>query len=84
MKAAGGFTRLWPSAAVVTLFVIGAYFLTRAVQRSGLSTAYTLGLGVEAVLAVGVGMCLFGERLSPAKLVGIGLIALGVASVRLG
>ena len=84
MKAAGGFTRLWPSAAVITLFVVGAFFLTRAVQRSGLATAYTVGLGIEAILVVTVGVALLGERPSPTKVIGILLIVLGVAGVRLG
>jgi quaternary ammonium compound-resistance protein SugE len=84
MKAAGGFTRLWPSAAVIASFVVGAFFLTRAVQRSGLASAYTVGLGIEAIMVVTVGVGLLGERPSPTKVIGIVLILLGVAGVRLG
>jgi multidrug transporter EmrE-like cation transporter len=84
MKAAAGFTRPWPSAAVVALFVVGAFLLARAVVADGLSTAYTYGLGVEAILSIVVGMCWFGERLSPVQLIGISLIIVGVAGVRLG
>ena len=84
MKAAGGFTQPWPSAAVITLFVVGAFLLTRAVQRTGLATAYTVGLGIEAILVVTVGVGLLGERPSPVKMIGVGLIILGVAGVRLG
>ena len=83
-KSAGGFTRLWPSAAVAMFLLVGAVLLTRAVQHSGLATAYTVGLGVEAVLVVTVGVGLFGERPSPTRLIGIGFIVLGVAGVRIG
>jgi multidrug transporter EmrE-like cation transporter len=84
MKAAGGFTRPWPTVAVVALFVLGAFLLSCAVQTSGLTTAYTIGLGIEAILAIVLGVHLFGEHLSPAKLIGVALILVGVAGLRLG
>jgi small multidrug resistance pump len=84
MKASDGFVRLWPSVMVALLFLLGAAMLTRAVRAGGLATAYTFGLGVEAILAVVVGMWWFDERLSPPKLIGITLIVIGVAGVRLG
>ena len=84
MKASDGFMRLRPSVMVVAMFVLGAFLLTRAVRTDGLATAYTFGLGVEAILAVIVGMYWFGEHLSPAKVIGIALIIIGVTGVRLG
>jgi multidrug transporter EmrE-like cation transporter len=84
MKAADGFTRPWPTVAVVALFVLGAFLLTCAVQKSGLSTAYTIGLAVEAIVSIILGVRLFGEHLSPAKLIGVALILVGVAGVRFG
>jgi multidrug transporter EmrE-like cation transporter len=84
MKASAGFSRLWPSLAVVSLFVLGAFLLTQAVRVSGLATAYTFGLGVEALIAILVGVYYFGERLTPTKLIGVLLIIAGVAGVRGG
>jgi multidrug transporter EmrE-like cation transporter len=84
MKASAGFTRLWPSVAVISLFVLGAYLLTQAVRASGLATAYTFGLGLEALMTILLAIYWFGERLTPTKLVGIALIVLGVAGVRGG
>ncbi len=84
MTMAAGFTRVWPSVAVVGLFAIGSYLLACAVQRGGLSAAYTVGLGVEALLSMGLGIYLFGERPSLTKTLGMGLILVGVAGVRLG
>lgn len=84
MKASHGFTRLSPSLMVVILFVVGAGLLSRAVQRDGLSTAYTLGLGIEAILSIMLGVYLFGEQLSVVKLIGLSLIVVGLAGVRLG
>ncbi|MGH9270302.1 MAG: DMT family transporter [Ilumatobacteraceae bacterium] len=84
MKAADGFTRLWPSVAVTAFFVAGTVLLTHAVRTQGLSMAYTLGLGVEAVVTLSLGHYVFHERLSAAQLLGVGMILLGVGSVRLG
>ncbi len=64
--------------------VVGAFFLTRAVERSGLATAYTVGLGIEAILVVTVAVGLLGERPSLTRLIGVVLIIVGVAGVRLG
>jgi multidrug transporter EmrE-like cation transporter len=84
MKLSEGFTRPLPSVAVTLFFVVGAVLLTQAVRTEGLSMAYTVGLGVEAVFTLLVGLFLFHERLSPTQLLGVGLIILGVSSVRLG
>jgi multidrug transporter EmrE-like cation transporter len=84
MKASLGFTRVWPSLAVVALFVLGAFLLTRAVQLAGLSTTYAIGLGVEAVMSTILGRYLFGEHLSSSQLLGVSLIVAGVVGVRLG
>ena len=83
MKASNGFTRLWPSIAVAALFLAGSVMLARAVRGQGLSTAYVLGLGMEAVVSIGLGMWLFGERVTPGQIAGIVLITAGVAIVRI-
>jgi multidrug transporter EmrE-like cation transporter len=83
MKASNGFTRFWPSSAVLVLFVLGSVLLARAVRLEGLSTAYLLGLGLEALASVGLGLWLYGERLSPGRMAGVVLIAAGVAVVRI-
>ena len=84
MKPSGGFTRLGPSLAVVACFVLGAILLTRAVSNGNLSTTYVLGLGLEAVVSVGVGMLLLGERLTAMQTIGIACILVGLVVVRTG
>lgn len=82
MSAAQGFTRLWPSIAVAVCFVAGAACLTRAVSRHGLSTAFVMGLGIEAIGAVLLGVVLLGERPSVPQMGGLLLIVSGVAVLR--
>lgn len=84
MKTSDGFSRFWPSAAVVSLFVCGSILLARAVQQQGLSVAYVVGLGIEAVVSITIGRYVFGEHLSPYQTFGVVLILAGVAGVRYG
>jgi small multidrug resistance pump len=84
MKGSDGFARLWPSVAALACFLVGAALLTMAVRSDGLSTAYTLGLGMEALVSIALGRYLFGEHLAGGQAVGVGLILAGVVAVRAG
>ena len=84
MKPSGGFTRLGPSLAVVACFLVGAVLLTRAVSQGNLSTTYVIGLGLEALVSVGVGLLLLGERLTALQTVGLACILVGLVVVRTG
>lgn len=82
MKWSDGFSRIVPSAAVGMLFLLGAAAMARAVTADGLSTAFVMGLGIEAVVSVALGVAVLGERLRPMEWGGIGLIVAGVALLR--
>ena len=84
MGVSDGFTRLWPSVIIVACFVIGAVFLTRAVNHGGLSTTYVVALGCEAVISVGIGLALLGEKLTVPQTAGIAIILVGLATVNHG
>jgi small multidrug resistance pump len=84
MRTSAGFTRLWPSLLVAVCFVVGAAFLARAVQMGGLSTTYVVGLGVEAIISVGIGLIILGERLTTTQITGLLIIGVGLLTVRRG
>lgn len=84
MRLSDGFTRLWPSVLVAACFVVGAGFLARAVHRGGLGQTYVLGLGIEAVISVGIGLAVLGERLTVAQTAGIAIILVGLFTVKHG
>jgi multidrug transporter EmrE-like cation transporter len=84
MRFSDGFTKFWPSVIVATCFVVGAGFLARAVNRGPLSTTYVIGLGIEAVISVGIGLALLGERLTAAQTAGIAIILIGLATLKHG
>jgi len=82
MKSSDGFNRLAPSLLVGVLFVVGAGLMAKAVSSDGLSKAFVMGLGVEAVVSVGIGAMVLGERLHLTQWTGLAFIVLGVAVVR--
>jgi len=84
MRLSEGFTRLWPSLVVASCFVVGAAFLAKAVNRGGLSTTFVIGLGFEALISVGIGLALLGERLTVAQTAGIAIILVGLATLKHG
>ncbi|HZY07937.1 MAG TPA: SMR family transporter [Ilumatobacteraceae bacterium] len=84
MRLSEGFTRLWPSVIVATCFVVGAGFLAKAVNRGGLSTTYVIGLGLEALISVGIGLALLGERLTVSQTAGVAIILVGLATLKHG
>jgi small multidrug resistance pump len=83
MKASHGFTHLGPSLVVAIAFLLGSVFLSRAVTGQMLSTTLILGLGLEALGAVAIGVLVLGERLNPSQTGGIVLVITGVALLRL-
>jgi len=83
MKRAEGFAHALPTALVFGCFCAGAALQTLAMRRSELSINYVLVLGLEAALALLLGIAYLGEGLSPRKLAGLALILAGVMSLRL-
>jgi multidrug transporter EmrE-like cation transporter len=84
MRESDGFTRLWPSVLIAACFVIGAGFLAKAVNRGGLSTTYVIGLGIEALISVGIGLAVLGERLTTSQTAGVAIILVGLATLKHG
>ncbi|MGH8923115.1 MAG: DMT family transporter [Acidimicrobiia bacterium] len=82
MKAAEGFSRPLPSITVAALFVFGAYMLSKAVARDGLTVTYVVGLGVEAIAAAIFGVIVLGERPSSPQLLGLAAVVGGLVLVR--
>jgi multidrug transporter EmrE-like cation transporter len=74
MKVSNGFTRMWPSAGVVVMFCLGAFLFARALRTEGLSTVWIVGLGIEALVSVTLGMVLFSEQFSNFQIAGMALI----------
>ncbi|WP_044871601.1 multidrug efflux SMR transporter [Pseudomonas sp. LFM046] len=82
MKFAEGFTRPWPSLLVVVAAVAGIWFLTLSMRVLPVSIAYPIWTAIGTLGTVLLGFLLLGEALTPARLVSVGLIIVGVAGLR--
>ena len=78
-----GFTKLWPSLAVVVLFSIAFYLLSQVIKVIPLGIAYAVWAGVGIVLTEMFGFFVFQQRLDAAAMIGIGLIVSGVVVINL-
>lgn len=83
LRAADGFTRVWPSLAVVVGYAISFYFLSLTLRSIPVGIAYAIWSGVGILLISVAGWLLFGQKLDAPAILGLSLIVLGVAILNL-
>jgi quaternary ammonium compound-resistance protein SugE len=83
LKYTEGFTRLWPSVWTGVALVLSMVLLAAAMRSLPLGTAYAIWTGIGAVGTAALGIFLFGESASPARLACIGLIVVGLVGLKL-
>ena len=83
LKYTEGFTRLWPTVFTATALVASMFLLGLAVRTLPLGTAYAVWTGIGTVGTALLGIVLFGEPATAARLVCIGLIVTGILGLRL-
>lgn len=82
MARAEGFARPGPAGAALALFVVGAAAMTIAVEHGHLSSMYAIGLGLEAVISVVLGVWVLREPMSLTKAVGLVSIVIGIVLMK--
>lgn len=83
LKAAQGFTRVWPSLAVVFGYGAAFYLLSLCLKTIPLGIAYAIWSGLGTVGVALIGYFLWRESLSGMQLVGIALILTGTVILNL-
>lgn len=78
LKASEGLTKIVPSAIVVISYITAFSMLGQALKTMELGIAYAIwsGLGTAAIALVGI--IFMAESVNPAKIMGLGLITVGV------
>mgnify|MGYP000971779252 FL=1 len=84
LKYTDGFTRLWPSVGTVAAMVASVVLLAWTMKTLPVGTAYAVWTGIGAVGTVILGIALFGEAATFARLACVGLIVAGVVGLKLG
>src|SRR5690606_7761309 len=78
-----GFTKLWPSLAVLVLFSIAFYLLSQVVKVIPLGITYAIWRGVGIVLRAFIGFLVLKQHLDIPAVVGMVLIIAGVIVINL-
>jgi quaternary ammonium compound-resistance protein SugE len=81
MKYTEGFSRAGPTVIVVALALLSFWLLALAMQALPVGTAYAVWVGIGAAGAAVLGIVLFHEPATLARLACIGLIVAGVAGL---
>lgn len=83
LKPSEGFSRLWPTVGVLVFGVISVVLLAKTLDRLPVGTAYAVWTGLGSIGVVTLGVLLFDEPITPARLACIALIVTGVMGLRL-
>lgn len=82
LKSTAGFTRLWPSVATIGAMVASMYLLAVAARTLPIGTAYAVWTGIGAVGTAALGMAIYKEPATVARMVCIALIVAGVVGLK--
>ncbi len=82
LKYTQGFTKLWPSLWTALAMVGSMVLLAWAARSLPIGTAYAVWTGIGAAGTAIMGVYLFGEPASAARVTGLALIVLGVILLR--
>src|SRR6476660_7107601 len=83
LKYTDGFSKLWPSVATAAAMVASVVLLGWAMRSLPVGTAYAVWTGIGAIGTVALGIVLFGEPATVARLVCVGLILAGIVGLKL-
>jgi quaternary ammonium compound-resistance protein SugE len=83
LKYTEGFTRLCPSIGTVAAMAASVVLLASAMKTLPVGTAYAVWTGIGAAGTVVLGIVLFGEAATVARLACVGLIVAGIAGLKL-
>ncbi|ESP90074.1 quaternary ammonium compound efflux SMR transporter SugE [Candidatus Halobonum tyrrellensis] len=82
LEYSDGFSKPLPSAATVVALAVSMLLLGRAVRDLPIGTAYAVWTGIGAVGTAALGVVLFDEPATGARLVFILLIVVGIVGLR--
>jgi small multidrug resistance pump len=85
LKSTEGFTRLWPTVASLGSYVVSFLALSTAIQKGlQVGVGYAIWSGLGTTLIVIIGALFLSEPVTPAKVIGAGLVVAGVVVLNLG
>jgi quaternary ammonium compound-resistance protein SugE len=83
LKYTEGFTRLWPSVVTIAAMVASVALLGLALKQIPVGTGYAIWTGIGAAGTAILGMILFGEPATAARIACLALIVAGIVGLKL-
>lgn len=83
LKYTEGFTKLWPSLGTLLSMVVSVALLASAMRSLPVGTAYAIWTGIGATGTVVLGIVLYNEPATIARLLCVGLIVCGIVGLKL-
>lgn len=83
LKAAEGFTKLYPTIGAIIAFIGSFFFLSLAMKSIPLNTAYAVWSGVGTIATTIISILIWKEKINIASVTGIVLILVGVVILNL-
>jgi len=83
LRSSDGFTRLWPSVAVVAGYGLSFVLLSLVLRQLSVGYVYAVWSAAGTALIAVIGILAFGEGASALKLASLGLIMAGVVGLDL-
>lgn len=83
LKYTEGFSRLMPSVVTITAMIASVWLLALALKGIPVGTGYAVWTGIGAVGTAILGIVLFGEAATVARIACIGLIVAGIFGLKL-
>ena len=83
LKYTEGFTRLWPTVGTVAAMALSLSMLGIAINSLPVGTAYAIWTGIGTIGTALLGLVLFDEPATAARLACIGMIAAGIVGLKL-
>lgn len=83
LKYTERFTRFWPSVGTAASMLVSMWLITIALQVIPMGTTYAIWTGIGAAGTALLGMALFGEPATMARIASIVLIVAGIVGLKL-
>ena len=82
LKYTEGWTRLWPSLGTLAAMAVSFWCLSQALKAIPIGTGYAIWTGIGAIGVATIGILVFAESASPARLACIAMIVCGVVGLK--
>lgn len=83
LKYTAGFTKLWPSVGTIAAIIVSMYLLSVAARTLPIGTAYAVWVGIGALGTAVVGIFLFKEPATAARIFFLFLLLTAIVGLKL-